>query len=268
VLRISGGQNAFGGLDVSATGGALTAGANNQLVNGEITHKAPQLVAGGVIDFPFTWTAPTTLGTVTLYGAGVSADGNALNSGDADVAATLAINVTNNLAPVANAGGPYMARATVAIDFDGSGSKDDGTIKTYAWDYGDGAAGTGVKSTHAYAKEGTYNVKLTVTDDGGLTGSATTTATILPATNTPPVASAGGPYVSLHKKRIAFDGSGSKDADGTIVSYSWDFGDGATGTGAKPTHRYGSAGMFNITLTVTDNDGATAKATTTVKIGP
>ena len=61
-----------------------------------------------------------------------------------------------------------------------------------------------------------------------------------------------------------FDASGSADPDGSITSYAWNFGDGATGTGATTSHTYSTAGTFTATLTVTDNGGATAAATTQV----
>jgi PKD repeat protein len=50
---------------------------------------------------------------------------------------------------------------------------------------------------------------------------------------------------------VAFNGSGSTDLDGTIASYAWNFGDGATGTGATVSHTYDVAGTFTTTLTVT-----------------
>lgn len=55
---------------------------------------------------------------------------------------------------------------------------------------------------------------------------------------------------------VSFDGSGSSDSDGSIVSYSWDFGDDSTGSGETVTHTYDSSGSYNVELTVTDSNGA------------
>lgn len=65
---------------------------------------------------------------------------------------------------------------------------------------------------------------------------------------------------------VTFDGSGSSDADGTVVSYAWDFGDGSSANGAFVTHRYPSAGKFTARLTVRDNSGSTASDTVTVDV--
>jgi serine protease len=61
--------------------------------------------------------------------------------------------------------------------------------------------------------------------------------------------------------RCVFDAAASADSDGNIVAYAWDFGDGASGTGVAPTHDYGAAGTFSVTLTVEDDDGATGDVT-------
>jgi hypothetical protein len=63
-----------------------------------------------------------------------------------------------------------------------------------------------------------------------------------------------------------FDGSGSFDHEGSIMSYSWDFGDGTTATGMTATHTYGSPGIYQVILTVTDNASNTDSDTTWVFI--
>ncbi|MCK6629761.1 MAG: PKD domain-containing protein [Anaerolineae bacterium] len=80
--------------------------------------------------------------------------------------------------------------------------------------------------------------------------------------NTPPTADAGDPATAMMGKGqafVTFDGSSSSDADGTIYTYEWDFGDGETDSGQSVTHGYSSTGAFEVTLTVTDNCGATGE---------
>jgi len=95
-----------------------------------------------------------------------------------DAASTPANCGAANNPPVADPNGPYNGTVDSPVQFDGSGSTDEGTIVSYAWDFGDGGTGTGVSPTHAYAAAGTYTVTLTVEDDGGLTDTATTSTTI------------------------------------------------------------------------------------------
>lgn len=64
----------------------------------------------------------------------------------------------------------------------------------------------------------------------------------------------------------ALDGSASRDTDGTVSTYAWDFGDGSTGTGEVVSHTYRAAGTYPVSLTVTDNDGATHRSTSPVTV--
>jgi YD repeat-containing protein len=81
-----------------------------------------------------------------------------------------------------------------------------------------------------------------------------------------PVANAGGTYSGTLSQNVPFNGGNSYDPDGTIVSYSWTFGDGGTGSGVGPTHAYTGTGTYTVTLTVTDNLGAQGSASSTVSI--
>ncbi|HEX6584325.1 MAG TPA: BNR-4 repeat-containing protein [Thermoleophilaceae bacterium] len=79
------------------------------------------------------------------------------------------------------------------------------------------------------------------------------------ATNSPPIADTepavrSGPA----PLEVTFETTGSRDPDGSIAGYDWDFGDGASGTGPEPTHTYTSGGRYFPTLTVTDDDGASS----------
>ncbi len=91
--------------------------------------------------------------------------------------------------------------------------------------------------------------------------------TIQPQVNLPPVPRfTFSPANPLVNQWITFDATPSSDPDGTIVSYRWDFGDGATGTGARITKRYSAAGTYTVTLTVTDNRGASASTSQQVTV--
>ena len=65
---------------------------------------------------------------------------------------------------------------------------------------------------------------------------------------------------------LDFDGSGSVDNDGSIASYAWDTGDGQTASGAQVSHVWTNPGAYTVTLTVTDDQGATASATVSVTV--
>ncbi|MFK8017764.1 MAG: PKD domain-containing protein [Gammaproteobacteria bacterium] len=99
--------------------------------------------------------------------------------------ATTTVTVTERdvpLPPTADTGGPYDGVAMMPLTFDGSGSTDlDGSITQWLWNFGDGATGSGPTPSHTYALPGNYTVSLTVIDDDGLSGDATTTATIAQA---------------------------------------------------------------------------------------
>ncbi|MEJ2407694.1 MAG: PKD domain-containing protein, partial [Candidatus Thiodiazotropha sp.] len=173
-----------------------------------------------------------------------------------------------NQPPVADIGGPYSGTVNTGIEFDASASSDsDGSIASYGWDFGDGSSATGAKVSHTYASTGTYKVTLVVTDDGGESATDSADVTIGEG-NQAPVADAKGPYTSVAGEEIAFDGSSSSDVDGSIASYEWSFGDGSSAMGENPTHTYTQKGTYNVTLTVTDNDGAMDSDETTVSVDP
>ena len=89
------------------------------------------------------------------------------------------------------------------------------------------------------------------------------------APNKPPVANfTYSPERPIANQTITFDASFSYDPDGTIVSYEWDFGDGATASGVVVTHVYSAAGSYTVTLTVTDDAGAANSTSVLITVLP
>jgi PKD repeat protein len=87
--------------------------------------------------------------------------------------------------------------------------------------------------------------------------------------NRPPVAAVTAtPTTGTAPLNVAFDGSTSSDADGSIVSYAWTFGDGASATGVTANHTYSTAGSYTARLTVTDNQSATGTTTVGITVNP
>ncbi|WP_455374899.1 c-type cytochrome [Kaarinaea lacus] len=183
-LTMSGGQENLAGFNISAGQGSLTASLSGIGVeSGELKHTQAFNVgsAGGLWNFSFT--APATTGQVTLYAAGVSANGDSQMTGDGVATTTFVVEVTpaqSLLPPTANPGGPFFALPDEVIQFDAGNSTDgDGTIERFLWDFGDGTdIGQGQTIDHAYPNEGSYTVTLAATDNDGLTGAAATTVTI------------------------------------------------------------------------------------------
>jgi PKD repeat protein len=124
---------------------------------------------------------------------------------------------------------------------------------TDEWSFGDGTTASGATATHAYTISGIYPVTLTVTDANDDTMTVTHTVTVLDTA--PTAAFAITTTTPSTQGPVAFDASASSDPDDAIASYAWNFGDGATGSGIKPTHLFVAAGTYTVTLTVTDASG-------------
>jgi len=177
-----------------------------------------------------------------------------------------------NVVPVAS----FTASATsgaapLTINFSAILSFDeDGFIVTFEWDFGDGSSGTGESASHTYTGSGTFTVVLRVTDDNGATDTASKTITVTAAEE--PGAGGAGPTASFTATpltgqvpfTVQFNASATVYLGHAITSYTWDFGDGVTGTGVTPTHTYGTAGTYNVVLRIIAADNTTGVASRTV----
>jgi len=243
----------------------------------------------GTVDFK---EGATTLGTGALSGGVATLVTSSLSLGSHSITAVYggdttfitstssALSHTVNPAPAPTASFtaiPNPAACGQMLTFDGSGSSASSglNIASYAWNFGDGATGTGSTTTHAYSAFGSYNATLTVTDNNvpAKTGSKTTVVNVNQG-NQAPTANAGGPYVGNLGSSLALNGSGSSDPNascGDVITYAWTIGGTITATGPTPSLSAAQinslgVGSHTVSLTVTDIFGATSTATTTLTL--
>ena len=180
---------------------------------------------------------------------------------------TVTVSGSGNGAPVADFAVPACT-INVACAFV-STSSDDVGVTEWSWDFnGDGTPDATTESaSFTYTTAGSFNVSLTVRDAEGASNTKTSAITIAPAQNTPPTA---GFTHNCPGGVCSFTSTSTDVAPGTIVSYAWTFGDDATADVANPAHSYAITipTEFTVTLTVTDNDGATDVETQTFTVSP
>jgi PKD repeat protein len=191
------------------------------------------------------------------------------NTGSASTAVTL-----QDRPPVASfTSTPSSAPTGTAVTFDGTASYDlDGTVVSYSWDFGDGRTGTGSIVAHSYNLARTYTVTLTVTDNGGVTGSTIAQVTI---GDRPPVVSFTPSASTANTGQSITLSISVSDPDGTIVSTRVDWGDSIvqlySGAITSASHSYASTGastskIFTIIITGTDNNASYTSTSSQVTI--
>jgi PKD repeat protein len=149
--------------------------------------------------------------------------------------------------------------------FDASTSQ--GPIVDYRWNFGDGGNASGRTATHAFSRPGTFAVTLTITDGFGRSASTVQSVTVGAGAN-PTAAFTTSPSAPLIAQQVFFNAAQSRPSPGnSITSYTWDFGDGASGSGQQASHAYAAAGAYTVVLTITDSAGRTATATAAVNAG-
>ena len=174
-----------------------------------------------------------------------------------------------NNPPIANFSYSQQSRKLV-IDFTDTSTDSDGAITTWNWNFGDNSFDTIQNPSHSYLSAGTYQVSVTVTDNGGKTNSITKNVVVNPLVNQSPIISNVTGIQTSFKPLVGKFTEVSSDPDGFITNWDWNFGDGSifstTDTTLKnPTHTYVFPGIYTVSLTVTDDglpDGTNKKTTT------
>jgi PKD repeat protein len=162
-----------------------------------------------------------------------------------------------NAAPLAQFTLKKVAAPGEEVLLDAGRSLDsDGTITAYTWDFGEpGEQGKGKAVKHAWQQPGVYTVRLQVEDDSGLSnGSSAVVGTIIINAAPEPVITASH-LVTAAESKITFRGDKSRDADGRISAYIWNFGDGTTAQGEQVSHAYKEPGLYTVRLTTKDDSG-------------
>lgn len=174
---------------------------------------------------------------------------------NANSTCTATINVQHNEKPNALFSySPSEIKVDDEVNFIDSSSDPDGSVVSWIWNFGDGSFSNEKNPRHAYSTPGTYTVMLTVEDESGLKGSYTKEIVVGPKNYLPTADFTFLPKDPKAGEEVSFADK-STDRDGSIVSWSWDFGDGSTSSEAEPTHVFSTAGNYTVTLTVRDNSG-------------
>ncbi len=165
---------------------------------------------------------------------------------------------------------PQNPAVNTFVQFNASASSDsDGSIASYNWNFGDGTTGSGSIVWHRFTSAGSFSVRLTVTDDDGASRSVTKTIQVGPTNLAPNATFDYSPTSPAVGAWVRFDGTSSTDSDGTIAEHRWTFDDGSSPELGNITyHRFSAAGTYLVTLTVTDDEGASDSVSQQVVVGP
>lgn len=158
---------------------------------------------------------------------------------------------------------PTVGARPLKVSCTGSAKGGSGT-STLGWDFGDGIEASGGSAIYTFDAIGTHFVSLTVTDESGQTASKIVNVTV--KGNAPRARITTGSLAGFAPHTVQFDGSSSTDPDNDIVSFRWDFGDGATADGRSQSHTYSISGTYRVRLTVTDDEGLSSTAQVTANI--
>ncbi|MCZ8072838.1 MAG: collagenase, partial [Paucibacter sp.] len=171
---------------------------------------------------------------------------------------TNGVNCANGTPPanVAPTAGFTFSTSGLTANFTDTSTDPDGSVASWAWSFGDGSSSTVKNPSKTYAQAGTYTVTLTVKDNKGAASNPPKTqqVTVRVASNQAPVANFSCIATGLTLNCT----DSSSDADGSVVSWAWTFGDGSSSTARNPSKTFAAAGTYTVTLTVKDNAGASS----------
>ncbi|HTP11094.1 MAG TPA: PKD domain-containing protein, partial [Anaerolineae bacterium] len=190
---------------------------------------------------------PTTItNTATITGTG--RDTNASNN-----TASVGLPITDQPIGGLNAANSSPTQLGSATNFTATVSA--GTSVVYQWNFGDGATSSGATSAHTYAAVGMYTATVTATNSAN-SQVATTSVTVVDV----PISGLNAANSSPTRLGSATNFTATISS-GSNVAYAWNFGDGATGSGATSAHTYATIGTYTATVTATNSVNQQVAAT-------
>jgi len=162
---------------------------------------------------------------------------------------------------------PKTGSAPLTVSLNNTGSDPDGHIAQCEWQVPGKPNVSGCNAQMTFDNAGTYNITLKVTDNDGLIATAFDTVTVEEVPRIPPVAQFSiNPTNGSAPLTVTLNGNSSFDSDGSIAKCEWEVLGKSTLSGCSTQMIFDNAGSYNITLTVTDNDGLTATASEMVTV--
>ncbi|KAF5428905.1 PKD repeat-containing protein [Candidatus Methanophagaceae archaeon] len=175
--------------------------------------------------------------------------------------------------------GPTSGYTSTLYRYSTSTEDPEGDDMRHTFDWGDGTtsetefvkSGERIVQSHAWIEPCEYRIRVRATDDHGASSrwSKTVVMNTRSSERQPPTAIMSATPTEINEgESISFSAEASRDTDGELVSYDWDFGDGDTSTGLNVEHAYTHSGHYTASLTVTDNDNLFATDTADITVEP
>jgi PKD repeat protein len=180
---------------------------------------------------------------------------------------TASSKITISVPPTISAGSPLVTNAGSSMAFSQATESAGAAPLSYLWTFGDGTNQSGsLNPSHTYANPGNYTATVKVTDANNVSASSSVAVTV---NDVAPSVSLSAPLSGTAGVAVGFSASAtdiSPAVQAARFTYSWNFGDGSTGTGANTSHTFASAGTYTINVTAADEYGKTGTATSTIAI--
>lgn len=252
-------------------------GSQSNSPNGEITGFSWDLDEDGQFDDGAEETAQVAFDKIGAYKVGlrVTDSTGAFATGELEIEA-LQPDTPTAVIEVEGVTGTELQTDTQYVFTAAASTSPAGKIEKYSWDFGDGEKASSKLATHIYKNAGEYEVTLIVIDSAKKKGESIVRFSVA-APSAPPLVSLkttpeakNGVISGKAPFDVIFDASASQDPNNDIVQYSWDFNNDSQmdDANAVTSYQFTNAGMYNVSLTITDSANLSTKSQVVVKVEP